>query len=60
MDATIYRVSHSLTFEVLVGVYDRYIIEAVNEHLLRSSSMGWYDEDYGDSGDPLDHADKND
>ena len=32
LDATIYRVRHSLTFDVLLGGYESYIIKAVNDY----------------------------
>ena len=60
LDATVYSVRHSLTFDVLLDGYDGDVIEAVNEDRLRSSSMGWYDEDDGDSGDYHDQAGGND
>ena len=32
LNATIYRVRHSLTFDVLLGGYESYIIKAVNDY----------------------------
>ena len=60
LDTTINRVRHSQNFDVLLGGYGRDIIKAVYENLLRSSNMGWYDKDDGDSRDRLDHAVEND
>ena len=59
MDATIYKVRHSLTFNILLGGYNRYIIKAANGNQLRSSSIGWYDKYGGEIRERLDHAGKN-